>query len=491
MQNQDDLLALAKQDKRFASFLDVWLNWRLKKAMPHQIGVLDERDDINGHLVMGGRGAGKSASLSHEAMAYGIMRPKARMRAIAPTFADGRDTIVEGESGILAITPPECIEKWNRSMGELEFYNGSMLKIYSAEEPDRLRGSQSHRDFFDEIGAWCSGAGQNMGKAQKETWSMAMFGLRLPTKAKWFAATTPRPMPLLKGLLARKDVFVSRATTYDNLANLSENFRNEILSYEGTMLGRQEIHGEMVDMSEQGIFKKDWFRLWPADKPLPHFEYVVLSYDTGFKDTAKSAFSACTVWGVFRDQREGSSESHVLLIDCWREKIPYPDLRERALKNWRTWYGAADPELERHYVMSGRQIKGRQPDIMVVEDKGSGQSLIQDMRNEGINCWAYNPQKAGKEERAHIVSPLVKQGKVWIPESTRNRGHCMTWCEEWLEEVTMAPNCEYWDYTDCSVQCWSLLRDNLFLEMPRREEQLENDNEEAYALPTRANPYAG
>lgn len=92
-----------------------------------------------------------------------------RVGVIAPTYADARDTCVEGESGLLETIPPACIEKWNRSMGEMMLKNGSRIKLFSADQPERLRGPQHHRVWCDEMGAW----------GKREAFDQLFFGLRL------------------------------------------------------------------------------------------------------------------------------------------------------------------------------------------------------------------------------------------------------------------------------------------------------------------------
>jgi len=171
------------------------------------------------------------------------------MAIIAPTFADARDTCVEGESGLLAICKPSEVTKWNRSIGEFEFSNGAQVKLFSGDKPARLRGPQHHALWFDELAAF---------QYIQAAWDMAMFGLRLGDNPRAVVTTTPRPLPLIKTLMADAKTHVTRGSTYDNRANLAPAFFEDIVSrYEGTRLGRQELNAELIDDVEGALWTRD------------------------------------------------------------------------------------------------------------------------------------------------------------------------------------------------------------------------------------------
>ena len=146
--------------------------------------------------------------------------------------------MVEGESGILAIAPP-----WNRphyepSKRRVTWPNGAIATLYSADEPERLRGPQHDLAWPDELGAW----------RYPETWDMLMFGLRLGSKPRAVVTTTPRPTRLIRDLIASPTTVVTRGSTYDNRVNLPPAFFEQIIrKYEGTRLGRQELYAEVLD----------------------------------------------------------------------------------------------------------------------------------------------------------------------------------------------------------------------------------------------------
>ncbi len=172
-----------------------------------------------------------------------------RVAVVAATAADARDVCVEGESGLLACIPHAYIEGWNRSLGELILVNGSRFKLFSAEEPSRLRGPQHHRAWCDEVAAW----------QYPETWDQLMFGLRLGDDPRVIATTTPRPTALIRGLIARMgaDVKITQGRTLDNSANLAKAaLDNLLLRYAGTRLGRQELDAELLEDTPGALWRR-------------------------------------------------------------------------------------------------------------------------------------------------------------------------------------------------------------------------------------------
>jgi phage terminase large subunit-like protein len=188
-------------------------------------------------LVLTGRGWGKTLAGVSDLAGYARTHPGCRLAIVAPTYGDARDTCVEGASGLLSVLAPSETLTWNRSLGELVMRNGSRVKLFSAEDPDRLRGPQHHRAYCDELAAW----------KYPETWDMLQFGLRLGSDPRAIVTTTPRPTKLIRDLAAADTTHVTRGSSYENLDNLPATFREQILArYEGTRLGRQEILGEIV-----------------------------------------------------------------------------------------------------------------------------------------------------------------------------------------------------------------------------------------------------
>ena len=164
---------------------------------------------------------------------------------------------MEGESGLLKILRRygalDPFKGWNRSLGEIRLLNGSRIKMFSGEEPERLRGPQHHGAWVDELAAF---------KYPREAWDQLQFGLRLGVKPQTIISTTPRPKPLIRDLLKREDgsVVVTRGSTFDNAPNLAPSALAEFLArYEGTRIGRQELHGELLEDVDGALWS--WVRI--------------------------------------------------------------------------------------------------------------------------------------------------------------------------------------------------------------------------------------
>jgi hypothetical protein len=198
-------------------------------------------------LLLAGRGFGKTRT-GAEWVRHRIETGKSRrMALVAATAADARDVMVEGESGILAISPPSFRPLYEPSKRRLTWPNGAIATLYSAEEAQRLRGPQHDDAWCDEVAAW----------ADPETWDMLMFGLRLGDDPRCCVTTTPKPVPLVLDLIKSKTTALTKGSTYDNRANLAPGFFADIITkYEGTRLGRQELLAEMLDIG--GLFFDIW-----------------------------------------------------------------------------------------------------------------------------------------------------------------------------------------------------------------------------------------
>lgn len=196
---------------------------------------LDEEWDT--WVLLAGRGFGKTRCGAE--WSWRMAKTLERGALVGPTAADARDVLVEGESGILATAPATFRPEYQPSKRRLVYPNGAMQFLYSADEPDRLRGPQHHYLWADELAAW---------KKFQYAWDMIQMGLRLGTHPRACVTTTPRPLPLIRQLIRDPMSVVVRGSTYDNLTNLAPSFRRAVVSkYEGTVLGRQELDAEILD----------------------------------------------------------------------------------------------------------------------------------------------------------------------------------------------------------------------------------------------------
>ncbi len=196
-------------------------------------------------------------------------RTSHRLALVASTSADARNVMVEGESGILAISPPWDRPHYEPSKQRVTWSNGAIATLYSADEPERLRGPQHDTAWCDELASW----------RHPEAWDMLMFGLRLGNDPRVVVTTTPRPTRLLRELTADRMFAVTHGTTYDNCAYLAPDFIRQILcKYQGTRLGRQEIEAEILDDVPGGLWNRDLIEAARARTP-PNLDRIVVAID--------------------------------------------------------------------------------------------------------------------------------------------------------------------------------------------------------------------
>jgi phage terminase large subunit-like protein len=278
----------------FATFADTLADggWRAK-ARSNQ---LPPDGDWNGWLVMAGRGFGKNftgAGWINEMVETGTA---GRIGLVAATAADARDVMVEGESGLLRLAPSWNVPEYEPSKRRLTWKNGAIATLFSAEESDRLRGPQFDLAWADELGAW---------NEPQQTWDMLQFGLRLGARPRWLVTTTPRPVKLLKALLARegRDVVVTRGSTFENEANLAPTFIQALRDrYEGTRLGRQEIHAEMLSDTPGALWQLDWLDRDRVSRA-PDLKRIVVAIDPAVSNNEGSDETGIVVAGVTKDQQ--------------------------------------------------------------------------------------------------------------------------------------------------------------------------------------------
>src|SRR4051794_28143849 len=201
-------------------------------------------------LLLAGRGFGKTRALAEWVSGAAQSGTASRIALVGPTASDVRDVLVEGESGILAISPASVRPLYEPSRRRLTWPNGAIATTYSADEPERLRGPQHDLAACDELAAW----------RYPEAWDMLMFGLRLGQSPRVAVATTPRPTKLIRDLVARegRDVAITRGRTSENAANLAPAFLEQVVGrYAGTRLGRQELDAEILDDVPGALWSRD------------------------------------------------------------------------------------------------------------------------------------------------------------------------------------------------------------------------------------------
>lgn len=226
-----------------ANLYTEWLN----TARPSQV---TPSGNWNIWLILAGRGWGKTRTGATDALLYALRNPNVNVAVVTPTFGDIKRVAFGGVSGIMKNMPEGCFlsgrgQGYNASASEIRLYNGSKIMGFSATEPDRLRGPQFHRAWCDELAAW----------RYEDTFDQLMFALRLGDNPKCIITTTPRPTKIIKNLLKRDDVVITRGNTFENEANLASSTLTMLKEkYEGTQLGRQELYAEVLDDVEGALW---------------------------------------------------------------------------------------------------------------------------------------------------------------------------------------------------------------------------------------------
>lgn len=340
-------------------------------------------------LILAGRGWGKTRTGAEWIKQQALAHPGSRWAVVAPTYADARDTCIEGESGILAVLPEDRVDTWNRSLGELVLVNGSRIKLFAAETPDRLRGPQHHGAWCDELAAW----------KYPEAWDQLQFGLRLGDHPRTVVTTTPRPTKLVKTLAERADVHVTRGSTFDNAANLSEAALAELRSrYDGTRIGRQELHGEILDDVPGALWT--WATIdvaRVADAPAHGVARVVTAVDPAVTSDPDSDLTGVVTAGV---TDHGWCPVCGPLTDGSRHAFVYADDSLRATPDG--WCRAAVDAFDRWSA-----------DRIVGEANNGGDLIETVLRTVDPNV-PYRKVTAtrGKRLRAEPVAALYEQGRV-------------------------------------------------------------------------------
>ena len=468
--------AFAAQNKHWPKDqLDLAL-WRVRwelTALDHQREPED--GNYNTMLMLAGRGAGKTYTASNWIGHRAALYNGTRWLVTAPTSSDIRATCFEGDSGLLNIIPPSLIDTYNKSLFEIHLKNGSIIQGIPGTEPERYRGKQYHGAWFDELAAF---------DYLEEAWDQAQFTLRLRDprfpRVQQIVTTTPKPRELIVDLNEGKvggDVYVVNASSYDNRANLSSSFFKALETYEGTDLGKQEIYGAILDPEDAGIIKRKWFKLWAADKPTPKLEYVIASYDPATSEKTTNDPTACTVWGIFEKEDSGTS---IILLDAWDEHMSYPELRRKVINDYKEVVYGSDNDF----------AKGRKADLILMEDKSAGISLIQELQGAYVPVRGYNPGKADKVQRVNIVAPLVAKGKVYIPEDPEIKNEVSHWAKRFIRQVCSFPEAKgHDDYVDSLSQALRVLRDSGWIQLdplPVRDFSYRDDE----IAKKRYNPYA-
>ncbi|MCA0922901.1 DNA-packaging protein [Pseudooceanicola nanhaiensis] len=353
-------------------------------AMDHQ---LPPDGDWRTWVIMGGRGAGKTRAGAEwvRAQVEGSgPRDPGRCRRIAlvgETVDQVREVMVFGESGLLACSPPDRVPEWQATRKRLVWPNGAVAQLFSAHEPEALRGPQFDGAWVDELAKWKKG---------RETWDMLQFGLRLGDDPRVCVTTTPRNVGVLKDLLRMPSTVVTSAPTEANAANLAASFLAEVKArYEGTRLGRQELEGVLLEDVEGALWHTAALERARVDI-LPEMDRIVVAVDPPVTGHAGSDACGIVVAGV--TMRGPVSEWRAYVLEDASVTAASPA----------QWAQAAIAAMDRHGAER------------LVAEVNQGGDLVESVLRQVDPLVPVRKVHArrGKAARAEPVAALYEQGRV-------------------------------------------------------------------------------
>ena len=348
--------------------------------------------------AISGRGSGKSRSGSEYVNRLVEVLP--RIIIVAPTSGDLREVVVEGESGIMATARPGRRPEFEPSKRRLTWPNGSRALLISAEEPERLRGPQSHFAWMDEFCIYPDMAA---------VWDNLSLGLRLGQRPRVLITTTPKPRPLLREILAARTTRVSRASTYDNLVNLAPTFAEKIIKrFEGTRVGRQALHAEILADIEGALWTWDMVESARVAQAPYEMQRIVIGVDPAGTANKGSDETGIVVAGHLDDKT-------YVLEDLSGKYSPHG------------WALVVRHAYERHSA-----------DAIVVETNYGGDMVEHTLRTSGVEARIVKIHaKRGKAVRAEPVVSLFEQRRLHMLPGLSELENEMT---SWVPYEGESPN---------------------------------------------------
>lgn len=355
------------------------LNARPKQLQPGTPGAALGRTDWLFWLALAGRGWGKTL-VGGQTVREWAEDPTERILMVAPTAADVYEVMIYGPSGLMSCYPPDRRPSYNSSHHEISFPSGAVGITRSAEEPERLRGPQFTKFWFDELAA-CQKA--------EEAWDQIMYGFRIPTpKLRGLITTTPKPIETLKKILANPRTVTTRGSSDENISNLAPEYISQVIDpYRGTRLGRQEINAEMLEDIPGALWTRaviDAGRIRPEEIHWDKIVRVGVAVDPAVTHREDSDETGIVAGALLRS-------GHVLILDD-------ESCRESPLG----WASAVV-----------RLYKKRRGDRVIAEINNGGDLVEANIRNVDANI-SFRAVHAsrGKYIRAEPVAALYEQGRV-------------------------------------------------------------------------------
>lgn len=262
-----------------------WRFWARQSQLPPD-------DDWSVWLLMTGRGFGKTRAGAQWVIEQAT-KPGTQIAMICRVPADGRDVMVNGDSGVLACSPPDFRPTYIPSQRLLKWSNGSEARIYSSETPDDLRGPNFHCAWIDELAKY---------NQAQDVWDTLVMAVRLPPNPRIVVTTTPRPIPILKRLLTDPTTHVTQGSIYENRTNLSEKFFERLIKrYEGTYLGQQELEGLLISERAGALWSRPLLEQARVKTMPDGFTRVVVAIDPPATSGEDSAEAGIIVVGSGED----------------------------------------------------------------------------------------------------------------------------------------------------------------------------------------------
>ena len=358
---------ISELDDRIAlELLYDWDFWARDKQLPPDT-------DWYVWLMLAGRGFGKTRAGAEQVRRW-VNQGVKRMALVAETPGDARDVMIEGEAGLLNIYPPNEGPNYEPSKRRLTWPNGATATVYSGANPDQLRGPEHEKAWCDELAAW---------DYPQQTWDNLQMGLRLGSNPQVVVTTTPRPIPLIKGLVNQNNVEVVQGSTYENRANLPKTFFEKIINrYEGTRVGKQELYAELLTDNPGALWTYDLFR-YKEDGP--DLNRIVVAIDPAVTSNSESDETGIIVAG-----KDKAGLAYILDdFTCRKSPNEWTQIAIRA-------YDKYDADA-------------------IVAEVNQGGDMVESIMRSQVKNISYKQVRAtrGKEIRAQPVSMLYEQGKVY------------------------------------------------------------------------------
>ena len=380
----EKLAVLSKEEReeymsRFddKEIMHLMYDWEGFNARKDQIPppLMDEWDIW---LILCGRGWGKTRTGAEWVRSLVDANYCQHIALVAETAADARGVVVEA---LMEVFPPHQKPNYEPTKRKISFYNGSHATTYNATQPDQLRGPQHGAAWSDELAKW---------KLAQATWDQLQFGLRAGVNPKQLITTTPRPITILKNIVAGEEgtVHLTRGHTLDNRANLAPSFLKRVVNrYKGTRLGRQELEGKLLSDVPNALWRQVDIDAYRVDEP-PVLLKTAVAVDPAASDPDKT--------------EEESAENGIVVVGLGEDGNGY------VLED------ASTVGSPLHWARKARGLRIKYNAPCIVAEKNNGGAMVESTiqsisSNEVVKLvWAAK----GKVARAEPVSALYEQGRI-------------------------------------------------------------------------------